>query len=152
MKRLIVTIILYLFPITSYGQLNKIDLSDYRQDVVVHNFGHNIGYIHYTQEGYVLFGITNDIFEVLMPSIFLGETKEDAIASLNELDNIDTKHNQLLRGEFYYASIIYSYDGSKKNLMLITEGVRGQSPILSILTHEMYNSAIKSIVKFNEKW
>lgn len=92
MKKLVLIIMLCLANIFSFGQVvdenNDENCCDYEIVCAIDGRAFNYGTIEYNSElGYVLFGSTdNDKYcEKTMTSIFLGETKGDAIRTIKGL-------------------------------------------------------------------
>lgn len=147
MKKILITLLLLLSSLASYGQLNKTDLSEYYRQVEVVSFGKNVGSVSYTPEGYILYGVSNDIYEILLHSIFLGSDKETAQNSLSELQNLDRSRTYMTQGELEFKTLIYCSDGKA---VIVTDEVRGYSHILDKLSKESYKKASKAISAFEE--
>lgn len=146
MKKILVTLLFLLSSLVSYGQLNKTDVSEYYRHMQVVDFGKNTGLIEYTEEGFILYGVSNVFIETCYHSIFLGKTKESAITSLNELECLDRTKAYLVKGELEFKTLIYSF---KNKTIIVTDGVQGSSSILNELDGISYKRTKKAIEAFS---
>lgn len=158
MKRLFVALMLCLISIMSFGQLNiqtAEDYAGYKVVCQVKTYGFNSGEIRFAPNtGYYLIGSTDNQFEKSGASIFLGETKENMLQSINDLKNLQEN------GTIGQTYILPGLNGKKTEAFIITnlgfrtlyiktEFVAGKSSAAGCLLYKL-DKYIKLINEFEE--
>lgn len=107
-----------------------------------------IGTIMYVGNVYVLYGTSTNKYASKPHSIILGENKEQAIASLNQLstlsDSLGRKDNLEVMGTNEKTTTIFKVMG---NIYFATSGVAGEADCLYFLK---FKEAIKAIEEYDE--
>jgi hypothetical protein len=147
MKKLVISIVMVTLTINCFAQLTQVRPS--YSTVYEWNGMPRHGEIRYNGSMYFLCGESMNRFESSMHTIVLGETKEEAINSLQQLDSL--KENMTRKDEI----IVMGVNGKETTLFKVmgtlcfaTNGVAGESDVLYLLKHE---KAIKAINNFNEE-
>ena len=145
MKKILVALALCMVSVMSFGQYTNRRLvknQGYWEDVYINILDN--GVIRFVNNyGFVLFGVSSNSGEYLMPSIFLGV---DTIQAIETLQNIEEtiKHKN--------HKIFIGYDGRVSEIspdgVLYTEGLKGGSYALCAFE---YNKAIEALRKFLTK-
>lgn len=113
-------------------------------------FGTYMGEIRYVSDGFVLFGVTDNHYENSMASIYLGETKEEALETLEDLRKIvkgekEVPKNFVVRGCNGKETQIYRSFGE---WIISTKGVAGDSHILWRMSSR-FEKAKEAVLNFN---
>lgn len=136
MKRIIVALMLCLVSIMGFGQLNiqtVEEYANYKTVCEIRKYGFNSGEIRYFPEyGYTLFGSTDNQFEKSMASIYLGETKTNAIQSIKDLqalqENGEIGQTYVLGGHKNKVTKAYIVKlMGYRTLYMKTDGIAGSS-------------------------
>lgn len=159
MKKIMMALTLCLISVVTFGQLNVQTVQDYAQYKTVYNvkyLGANMGEIRYIKnQGYIVFGVTNNEFEKSMASVFLGTTKESAIKTLEDIKSFyetAETNTYVVDGFKCKTKILIWYSLGSKVIQIESDGVAGKSGILSwfVAKEKHYNGAIESIQTFVE--
>lgn len=152
----IVTLISMMFSVSSYAQLNlqtQEDAAGYKT-VWEYNGMYGGGCIRYMERTgvYVLLGPTNNRYEDTMASIALGDTKESALKSLEDLEKIINKEIKLPKGGFIvkaYGRGNTTIYRSNMTWAIKEDYVAGESYVLHYIGKKM-NDVKEAINNFNE--
>jgi chromosome segregation ATPase len=155
MKHIISTltiIILSVITFTANAQLVGMSTEEYAEYKTV--WKHLDGYIRYMEDSgtYVLLGSTNNRFENTMASIVLGDSKESAILTLNDLQKIVMKETDFPKS----GLVVMGYNGKKTTIYKLqgtfafkTESVAGETYILWHMKRQ-FDNARQAILDFND--
>lgn len=147
MKKFLVALMLCMVSIVSFGQLNAQKIEDYAGYKTVFKLPMGYGEIRYLNEqGFVYLGVTDNQFEKSMASIFLGDDKQCAIATLNDLSNLKNtigKETLVVLGANRKTTKLFK--SVVGELVFETDGVAGVSHALFITN---WNKAITAIEEF----
>lgn len=162
MKRVITILMLFFISIAGFGQLNPTTIEEYagfKTVCKISCYGWLGGEIRYLNNiGYVLCGTTDNKFEKTMASIFLGETKENAIQTIHDLENLrrtaDIKQIYVVKGvnnfgvdnttKLYVRRVL-----GARMLMMETDNVAGISNTADYVAFSK-NKFIEAIRNFKE--
>lgn len=143
--------VLILMSTNVYGQLNGVSVEDYAGYKTVWRVSD--GCIRYMDNAYVLLGSTNNRYESTMATIFLGNSKESAILTLNDLQKIVNKETEIPKG----GLVVKGYGDDRTTIYKImgtfpfkTDGVAGETSVLWTMRHR-FDEAKDAIRNFNGK-
>lgn len=148
MKKIFATLMISLFIINVFGQLITQTVEQAHNYVTVYKFWRGLGEIRYfdSTSNYILFGASTNQFESTMHSIVLGQTKEEAIKSLQDL--------QALKKQCKEELVVYGANNSETHIfraegttVFATHSVAGYSFALYYLK---IDKAIEAVQNFNE--
>ena len=143
MKKLLY--LLLFCPLVAFGQLDyQIYVPNY--EVIYHQ--PNVGELRYTPNGWILYGITDGVNERNMASIYLGSTSSSAIQSIHDLQEIPwfrVPTGILVPSGYESSSYINKCD---KQLVLVTEDVKGVSYSLNYFK---WDKLIQAIYQWQSK-
>ena len=147
MKKLIISIVMVTITINCFAQLTQVQPSYYT--VYEWNGMPRQGEIRYNGFMYFLCGESLNKFENHMHTIVLGETKENAIKSLQQLDSLKKSMSGedeiIVMGANGKETTLFKFMGV---LCFSTRGIADKSDVLVLLKIE---NAIRAINNFNEK-
>ena len=146
-------IILSTISINTYAQLNVVTYEEVYGYKTVWKAPMRYGCIRYSDGLYYLCGSTNNKYEKSYATILLGDDKESAILSLDDLYKIVSKETKLPKGGLIVKSIDNKTTTIYKTIngpTIKTEYVAGESYILYAMRNK-FNDAKESINNFQEE-
>ena len=146
-------IILSTISINTYAQLNAVTHEEAYGYKTVWKAPMRYGCIRYSDGLYYLCGSTNNKYEKSYATILLGDDKESAILSLDDLYKIVSKETKLPKGGLIVKSIDNKTTTIYKTIngpTLKTEYVAGESYILYAMRNK-FDEAKESINNFKEE-
>ena len=146
-------IILSTISINTYAQLNVVTYEEAYGYKTVWKAPMRYGCIRYSDGLYYLCGSTNNKYEKSYATILLGDDKESAILSLDDLYKIVSKETKLPKGGLIVKSINNKTTTIYKTIngpTLKTEYVAGESYILYAMRNK-FDEAKESINNFKEE-
>jgi hypothetical protein len=155
MKHIFITIILTFATISAYAQLNGVSHETAAGYKTIWEAPMGYGEIRYMEsEGlYVLCGVTNNKFENSMATIVLGDSKESANLSLDDLHKICTRETKLPKG----GLVVNGYAGKSTEIYFTmngptikTEYIAGESFVLFFMKKK-FDDAKNAINTFKEQ-
>ena len=146
-------IILSTISINTYAQLNVVTYEEVYGYKTVWKAPMRYGCIRYSDGFYYLCGSTNNKYEKSYATILLGDDKESAILSLDDLYKIVSKETKLPKGGLVVRSIDNKTTTIYRTIngpTLKTEYVAGESYILYAMRNK-FDEAKESINNFKEE-
>ena len=146
-------IILSTISINTYAQLNVVTYEEVYGYKTVWKAPMRYGCIRYSDGLYYLCGSTNNKYEKSYATILLGDDKESAILSLDDLYKIVSKETKLPKGGLIVKSIDNKTTTIYKTIngpTLKTEYVAGESYILYAMRNK-FDDAKEAINNFKEE-
>lgn len=147
MKKLVISIVMVTLTINCFAQLTQVRPS--YSTVYEWNGMPRHGEIRYNGFMYFLCGESMNQYENNMHTIVLGETKEQAIKSLQQLDSLkksmSRKDEIIVAGANGKETTLFKFMGT---LCFSTKYIADKSDVLALLKIE---KAIKAINDFNEE-
>lgn len=146
-------IILSTISINTYAQLNVVTYEEAYGYKTVWKAPMRYGCIRYSDGLYYLCGSTNNKYEKSYATILLGDDKESAILSLDDLYKIVSKETKLPKGGLIVKSIDNKTTTIYKTIngpTLKTEYVAGESYILYAMRNK-FDDAKEAINNFKEE-
>lgn len=151
MKRLLITLALILVSASSFAQLNAMTVEEASNYRTVYVAPMKYGAIRYINDTYYLFGVTDNKYEDSMASILLGDTKESAVLTLEDLRKIVKKETKLTE------SLVVKGLGNKNTtiqkgfgeILFSTSGVAGFSHLLWTMRNK-FEDAKEAVLSFEE--
>lgn len=149
MKKIFVIVFAVLMGFTASAQLTMSKLSHSSMKSTVYKWGGTMlkprtGIIMYFSNTYFLLGSSNNKYESKFHSILLGDTKEQAINSINQLktigDSITRDKDFVVMGMDNKTTMLFKILGT---VCFATIGVAGQSDCLYYMPAEDIITAIK---------
>lgn len=156
-KILTVVIIGIIFTLNANAQLNGVSVEEASGYRTVYKISAGVyepgaGEIRYIEGEYILFGVTDNRFEKQMASIVLGDTKESAILTLEDLQKIIKKETKLSE-----TLVVRGFDGKYTRIFkhpmsvarFSTDGIAGTTDVLWTLRNK-FGAAKQLIRRFEE--
>ena len=151
MKKFLMALMLCLVSIMSFGQISTMTVEESRGYITVYKAPAGYGEIRYIRGMFILFGASDNRFEDSMHSIYLGNNKESAILSLEDLRKIVKKETPLRN-----TIVVKGFNDKNTEIVKVmgeiifsTEYVAGVSHLFWAMRNDFEN-AKNAIENFNE--
>lgn len=159
MKKIITLLIALMFAVAANAQLNGVSVEEVAGYQTVYEIKTGLympgyGEIRFIEGEYILFGSTDNQFEHSMASIVLGDTKESAVLTLEDLRKIIKKEVKLsndlvVRGCNGKYTTIIKYPMTVARFK--TDGVAGYTDVLWSLRNR-FEEAKQAVFNFEESY